>query len=279
MPEQLRLNGVHTDALNTISLQPHSLLKFFLLVFALSVPFWIAGTLIGRQLLPGLPMAALMFVCPGTAAVILVYQENKVAGVAALFKRVLVPRYSRMKMWYVPTFILMPGIMILEYAWMQWRGALLPIPQFSLAATLAMSLAFFVAALCEEFGWSGYAIDPMQERWGALPASILLGSVWAVWHVVPLVQADRSLGWITWWCFGTVATRILIVWLYNNTGRSILPASIFHAMGNVVWQLFPTHGSYFNPRVNTVTMVLAAVVVIAVWSPRMLAPYKRRRSD
>ena len=34
-------------------------LKFFLLVFALSLPFWLAGTLTGLQLLPGLPVAAL----------------------------------------------------------------------------------------------------------------------------------------------------------------------------------------------------------------------------
>ncbi|HTV55127.1 MAG TPA: CPBP family intramembrane glutamic endopeptidase [Terriglobia bacterium] len=276
MPAKIRRNGVDIDAVSTISSQPHSLLKFFLMVFALSIPFWIAGTLTGPQLLPGLPIAALMFVCPITAAVILVYQENKAAGVAALFRRVLVPRCSRMKMWHVPTLLFMPGIMILEYTWMRYRGAPLPIPRFPVAATLTMSLAFLVAALCEEFGWSGYAIDPMQERWGALSASVLLGSVWAIWHVVPLVQAHRSLGWITWWCFGTVAARILIVWLYNNTGRSILPVSLFHAMGNVVWQLFPIRGSYFDPRVNAVIIALAAVVVVVVWSPQTLAGYKKR---
>jgi membrane protease YdiL (CAAX protease family) len=41
-----------------------------------------------------------------------------------------------------------------------------------------------IAALGEELGWSGYAIDPMQARWGALKASILLGIFWAVYHYI-----------------------------------------------------------------------------------------------
>jgi uncharacterized protein len=62
-------------------------LTFFVLVFALSLPFWLAGTLTSFQLLPALPISALMFVCPVTAAVILVYRENKSAGVKGLLKR------------------------------------------------------------------------------------------------------------------------------------------------------------------------------------------------
>ena len=65
------------------------LLKFFLLVFALSIPFWLIGALTGRQLLPGLPVAALMFVCPAAAASILVFRRDKTPGLSALFRRSL----------------------------------------------------------------------------------------------------------------------------------------------------------------------------------------------
>ncbi len=34
--------------------------------------------------------------------------------------------------------------------------------------------------------------------------------VWATWHILPLIQADRSLGWIAGWCVFTVAARVLI---------------------------------------------------------------------
>jgi hypothetical protein len=61
------LNGAWCHAI-----KPDAVWGFFGLTFALVVPFWIAGEWIGRQLLPGLPAAAITFVCPGLAAVILV---------------------------------------------------------------------------------------------------------------------------------------------------------------------------------------------------------------
>jgi uncharacterized protein len=110
-----------------------------------------------------------------------------------------------------------------------------------------MLFGFFIAGLCEELGWSGYAIDPLQARWGALGAGLLMGLVWAAWHWVPLVQAHRSATWIGWWSLYTVALRVVIVWLYNNTGKSVFAASLFHAFSNVSGI---TLANYYNPRIT-----------------------------
>lgn len=269
--------GHDEDFLNTITSRSRSPLSFFSLVFALSIPFWLVGTVVGYQLLPGVPVSALMFVCPVTAAAILVYRENKSAGVTALLKRSFDVQRIKARIWYAPIILLPPGLAVLQFGLICLTGAPLPIPQFPVVGVLAVSLAFFLAALGEELGWSGYIIDPMEDRWGALPAAILLGTVWAIWHIVPLVQAHRSLVWIAWWCAGTVAARILIVWLYNNTGKSVLAAAAFHTMLNVSWQLFPINGSYFDPRVNGLMMVVAAAVVIVVWGPQSLAQHGNGR--
>lgn len=261
------------EFLNTITSRSRSPLRFFLLVFALSIPFWLLGTIVGYQILPGVPVSALMFVCPAAAAVILVYREHKTVGVTALLKRSFDTSRIRAKVWYAPIILLPPVAGVLQYGLICWTGTPLPIPRFSVVAVLAMSLAFFLAALGEELGWSGYIIDPMQDRWGALPAAIFLGLLWAIWHIAPLVQAHRSPIWIAWWCLGTVAARILIVWLYNNTGKSVFAATAFHTMVNISWQLFPINGSYFDPRVNGLMMVVAAAVVIVVWGPQSLAQH------
>jgi len=263
--------------MNTIPSRCRSPLKFFLLVFALSLPFLLAGPLVGYQLVPGVPVTALIVVfCPATAAITLVYRESKMAGVRDLLKRSFDYKRIKAKIWYAPLLLLMPVVTISSYGWMRWIGVPLQVPQIRVVATLAMSLAIFILALGEELGWSGYAIDPMQDRWGALPASILLGLVWAIWHIVPLVQVHRSPAWIAWWCLGTVAARVLIVWLYNNTGKSVFAAAVFHTTINVTWQLFPIRGSYWDPRVNGIIMAIAAIVVVAVWGPRTLAGYKSR---
>jgi membrane protease YdiL (CAAX protease family) len=84
----------------------------------------------------------------------------------------------------------------------------LPTARYPIQAAPVLLSALFIAALGEELGWSGYVIDPMQHRWNALEASIVLGLVWAAWHIVPLTQADRSPGWIAWWSLATVASRV-----------------------------------------------------------------------
>jgi membrane protease YdiL (CAAX protease family) len=240
------------------------------LTFALSIPFWVIGAVSQVQVLPGIPISALMVVAPVTAALMLVYRENTSAGVAALLKRSLDFGRVRAKIWYLPTILLMPGIMVLSYLAMRLMGVALPAPQLALTTTLTLFIVFFVAAIGEELGWSGYAIDPLQERYGALGGALLLGVVWAVWHVIPLLSAQRSLIWIAWWSLGTVASRVIIVWLYNNTGRSVFVAVLFHTMINLTWQLFPINGSFYDPRVTSVITAAVAVVVVIVWGPRTM---------
>jgi hypothetical protein len=155
---------------------------------------------------------------------------------------------------------------------MRLMGVAFPAPQFSLTTTLILFIVFFVAAVGEELGWSGYAIDPLQERYGALGGALLLGLVWAVWHFIPLLSAQRPLNWIIWWSLGTLAYRVIITWLYNNTGRSVFVAVLFHTMINLTWQLFPVNGAYayYDPRVSGLITAAVAVVVVIVWGPQTL---------
>jgi CAAX protease family protein len=137
-----------------------------------------------------------------------------------------------------------------------------------------MFLGFFVAGLGEELGWSGYAIDPMQDRWNALQAGVVLGVVGAAWHIIPLLQAHRSPGWIAWWGLNAVALRVLTVWLYNNTGKSVFAAVLFHAIVNLSTFLFPNYASHWNPRITGLITACAAAIVTTLWGPRALARYR-----
>lgn len=254
------------DVFPLLTSRSKSPLRFFLLVFALSLPFWLAGALTASQLLPALPVSALAFVCPVTAAAILAYRESKFKGMKELLKRA--GDFTRVKrsIWYVPTLLLMPCIMVFSYGVMRLMGVPLPVPSFSPGTTLALFVGFFVGALGEELGWSGYAIDPLQDRFGAFWSALLLGMVWALWHYVPLLEAHRSLGFIAWWSLGTVAARVIMVWLYNNTGKSVCVAALFHTMINLTWQVFPINGSYYDPRVTGLITAMVAMVVVIVWS-------------
>jgi deazaflavin-dependent oxidoreductase (nitroreductase family) len=254
-------------------------LTFFVLTFALSSPFWLLGAVIGKQFLPGIPVSSLMVLGPLLAALLLVYRENPRAGVLELLKRSFDYQRINAKVWYAPIILLMPGVMLLEYGVLRWLGSPVPAPQFSVLTALVMFLAVFIAALSEELGWMGYVIDPMQNRSNALQAGILLGLAWSAWHFIPLLQAGRAPAWIAWWSLATVAQRVLIVWLYNNTGKSVFATAVYHAMMNVTWQLFPINGSFYDPRITAVLVTLAAAIVTVVWGPKTLAQYRRKVSN
>ena len=114
----------------------------------------------------------------------------------------------------------------------------------------------------------------MQERRSALTSSIVLGVVTTIWHFVPLVQMDRTPTWIAWWTLGAVALRTLTVWLYNNTGRSLFAAIVFHATFNVAFAVFPNQGSHWDPAVAGVITAFAAAIITFLWGPKTLARYR-----
>jgi membrane protease YdiL (CAAX protease family) len=244
---------------------------FFLLVFALSVPLWWVGSLAPIQLLPGLPLSAIMVLCPLIASLILVAFERGFSAVTAHLRRALDFRVIRKKIWYAPILLLMPATAALAYVAMRVLDLPLPSPALSISILPALFLLFFLSGMAEELGWSGYALDPLQNRWGALLASLVIGLVWAAWHIVPLLQVGRAPAWIAWWTIATVATRVLHTWLYNNTGKSVFGAALFHAMSNVSWQMFPNQGSHYDPRITGIILAIVAICVAIEWGPRALA--------
>ena len=239
-------------------------LKFFLLVFALSIPFYVIGALTEVNLTPDLPVSVLMVVVPASAAAILTLRTTGTAGVVELLSRSFDYKRIKNKSWYAPIILLKPAIVLLTYGLMRLTGFLLPRPQFPVMVVLGMFALFFIAALGEELGWSGYAIDSMQERWSPIPASIVLGSIWAIWHFIPLVLIGRSPGWIAWWSLGTVGTRVLMVWLYNNTGKSVFAVALYHSVDNLVTTgLIVTFTTYEAQRfIALITTVVALMVYL-----------------
>lgn len=79
------------------------------------------------------------------------------------------------------------------------------------------------------------------------------------------MQLGRSFEWIFWHSLSAVALRIVIVWLFENSGRGVLVAVLFHAMINVSWALFPNSGSYYDPAVTFAILTLVVGAILACW--------------
>jgi len=133
---------------------------------------------------------------------------------------------------------------------------------------------FFIGDFGEELGWTGFAADPLQNRWGALKSSVILGVVWVIWHTIPWIQTGNTPVWIFWQALSSVAARILMVWVYNNTGESVFAATLVHITSNMSWALFPNFGTHYDPLVNTLISTIAAGIVVFGWGPKTLARYR-----
>jgi uncharacterized protein len=276
--------------MNTSTSLKRSPLAFFVLVFALSLLFWLLVELLGplaEHVSVGLPVRipsgfnpVSPFVggyMPLIAACILVFREERPGGISRLLKRAFDLKRIRNKIWYVPIIFLNPLIYVLSYGAMLLLRRPLPQPHISWSTVPIFFVYFFFEAVGEEVGWTGYVTDPLQERWGALKAGLILGAVTAIWHIIPGLQAHQTLTYIAWQGLNDFTGRILTVWLYNNTGKSVFAVILFHDMYNISYVLFPNNGSQYDPAIAFPITVVIVVIVIFFWGTQTLARYRYAR--
>jgi len=258
------------------------ILSFCLLEFLLSIPFWAIVALAHAHVIPDLQMLnATWSLTPMMAALILVYRENKTTGVKELLKRSFDFRRIKAKAWYLPIFLLYPFIVFVQYALALMSGLPVPTPHFTILLPLSF-IGFFFGVLGEELGWTGYALDPMQEKWSALKAGILLGIMWASFHAPVWIFTGQSFSWVAWQWIYVVASRVLFVWIYNNAGKSLFAIALLHPGFGVYWFLFPVSAnlgtpSFYDPRSLAFTAIILAAIVAFFWGPRTLAHYRFAR--
>lgn len=249
-----------------------------MLVFLLSVPFYVLGAAGGRlPIATFLPTSAIMAFLPMIVALVLVYRESDAHNAIRFLGRAFDYRRIKGVGWILAALLLMPLVFVLDYCVLRLSGAAPLDATFPIATILAFLAMFFVGAVGEELGWQAYAFPRLRERRSAFAAGVLLGVIWALWHVIPYAQMGRSGDWIIWQCLGAIVMRVIIVWLFVNNGQSLFIAALFHTMINIPWGLFPSFGSYFDPFVMCVILSLLAGIIIALWGPATLARFRYAR--
>lgn len=249
---------------------------FFLLVIFLSIPFYVLGAA-GNSLpiATFLPMSALMAFVPMIAALILVYRESGVTGAKTFLSRALDYRRISGVGWVLAALLLMPIVFLLAYGALRIEGRALPDAKyFSVAEMIAFALMFFVGAIGEELGWQGYSFAGARKRCSALKAALIIGAIWALWHVIPYAQMGRSIDWIIWQCLCTIALRLIIVWLFENSGQSVLIAVLFHITINMPWGVIANFEPFFDPFFLFVILAPTALFIVGLWGPSTLARFR-----
>ena len=245
-------------------------LRFFGWVLSLSTPFYFWGVFWPIEALPfGLPVSATMIIVPALMATVMTWCEQGCRAAVELWRRVGDVGRSKGVWWASIAFLFMPAALVVSYGLMRWFG--LPLPATAtvpFGETPVLFAAFFFGAIFEEIGWTGYATEPLQKRYGVFHAGLIIGAVWALWHIVPWwIALGHSIGWVVGQSLATIVMRIVMGWIYAYGGRSLFLATVFHAMINTSFTLFPNSGSHYDPSVTAAVLIVMAALV-AVISPK-----------
>lgn len=215
---------------------------FFVLAFALTWVAWVPRALVSQGHLDldlAVTVGGFWAYGPAVAALITALVMRGRAGA-----RELAARLTRWRVgwrWYAIVLLAPPAFsaaILGAFAALGRAGEIAPPPLLRDGFPAALAL-FAVIVLTdgigEEVGWRGYALPRLLERTDAVTASLLLGVVWAVWHL-PLtwtvgMTLDRTPAWVL--LLELPAVSVLFTWVFRHTGGSTLLAILFHASLNL----------------------------------------------
>lgn len=220
-----------------------SLFYFFVLSYALGWIVFIAiaaiagevrSSVLGLLALPGA-------FAPGLAAVSLTAVTDGRAGLRELLSPVLQWRVGAR--WYLFALLYLPAVKLsvalihrlLVGAW----------PHFGSEAWYVMLAGILISTpfqAGEEVGWRGYALPRLTTRFGVGVASLILGLLWAFWHL-PLFfvrGADKYGQSLTVYVLQVTAVSVVFAWLYFHTRKSLLLPMLLHAAINNTKDMVPS---------------------------------------
>lgn len=214
------------------------LLNYFALTFAVAWVLWAAAAALAGDA-PATASDQLLFLpgvfAPGIVAVWLTWRARGTAGVRALLGPLL--RWQVSPRWYVFAIGYMAAIKLTTA--LVHRAITGSWPPFGssawyviLGGTLASTVLLGQSG--EEVGWRGYALPRLAELYGLRMASVILGVVWALWHL-PLffVPAADTYGQsFIVWGVGVTALSVTFAWLYAKTNASLLLTMLLHSAIN-----------------------------------------------
>jgi membrane protease YdiL (CAAX protease family) len=258
------------------------LLSYFILAFAgawlFTIPILFSQRGLGLIALPEPVLLALFllgtFAGPTPAAFIVTGVTEGKAGIRQLLHRMTQWRVGLP--WYLLVLIGYPLLFILGALAMFGPGAVDGLaakwPLFFTAYLPLIPIGLIYPAIGEEPGWRGFALPRLQQRYGPLVGSLILGSLHAVWHLpayfIPGAITDGGFDPMAFLSnsLAIIAFTLLWTWLFNSAGGSVFFAMFVHATSNANSGLMgqvltlPQSTPFFGFGVTAVAVLIVLVI-------------------
>ncbi|MHC1739785.1 MAG: CPBP family glutamic-type intramembrane protease [Anaerolineaceae bacterium] len=210
---------------------------------------------------------------PSLLGIFLTWKKEGLSGLRLLGRRII--QFKLGWRWYVYTFLIVIAGTVGQLIINKLLGNTFPASLF--LAKLGNFLPLLVLGpLSEEIGWRGYALGRLQTRWNALISSLIIGLIWALWHLplflmVGTTQHELGIPFIGF-LVNFMANSVFYTWLYNNTKHSLWSAILLHWLFTYD-TLVVSSGVTRSPLYNWLEWfpyVLIALLVVIIWGPKRL---------
>ncbi len=141
---------------------------------------------------------------------------------------ILIPGIINLAAWYLPELagherlpMLLPGLYAFPVMWL---------------------VMVFLGGGQEEIGWRGYIMPILESRYGLWLGNIILGVVWAVWHIPLWFIPGTSQVYFPFVAFtiGLIGMSFFFSWVIKASGGRPFSGLVVHGTINAFIPLFPT---------------------------------------
>lgn len=255
------------------------LLAFFVASFILTWSAWYAWANLTSLL--RWPIFYLGVFAPGIVAMVLTWHEGRIPALRALLVRLIQWRVA--VHWYLLAIGFFAAIKLMAAL---LHGVIFGI--FPESGDDPWPLLFAAAAFStliggqagEELGWRGYALPRLASYLGLAGASLVLGLVWALWHL-PLFflpGTDTTGQSFPVYTLQVIALSVAIAWLYVRTRGSLLLVMLLHAAINNTAGIVPSGPSPTTDVFSLEATPMSWIVTALLWMVAMIFLYQLRRS-
>lgn len=268
-------------------MKDRALVIYFVLSYAISWAFMVPVALSAQGLIGAQVPYALYYLAsfgPALAALIVTALTLGSKGVGNLLKRLLKWRVG----WGYYAFAVLAPIALFAIAALLNRVISGAWPDLSLLGQIdyvpylgipgVLGLWFLTYGLGEEIGWRGFALPHLQRDRPAANAAVLLGLLWAGWHLPAFffrdTYVDMGLPGFVMFVVSICFASVVFAWLYNGTGGSLLLVILFHVFFN--WLSVSEAGGQFATILMSASMVVWAIYVVRRYGPEDASPLPKQ---
>ncbi|GAA2267480.1 CAAX amino protease [Streptomyces ruber] len=271
-------------------LRRRPLASFFTMAFALSWVAWtpyilsghglavwdfvFPGGVLGSQLLGVLPGA---YLGPIASALLVTAACDGRAGLRTWVRRMT--RFRVSWVWYAVVLLAVPAALTAATSVLTGQAPVMPPAAVLVAFLPGLVLQMITTGLAEEPGWREFAMPRMQDRYGPLFATVVVGVLWGVWHL-PLFLTEWGGGpgvdplYVLEFLVTVIAFSFVMTWIFNRTGESMPLVMLSHVSVNnfvsVAWtDTFPGADPAYSTHAFLLSSLVAAAVILAATRGRL----------